>query len=742
MCAVNRIAADAESSMTLDVETSQESESPRSAQSRVVPRRNLPKFRPSFVAGGLLVLILNLTNDFNARGAGGVVDALGYMGNARHLSGGESVLAWNRSPYRLAYSIVITPIVAVTDDPVRTFQRVVDFNALLMVLLFTILYLIASRLLPDSSPLVRSGVAVVGASYPAIVIYANTAFSETFLAVVFAAWVLSLMTVTERMAGRLRWSLFGVITYVLYFSHGRFLALLPIGLAVAGFVWWRDRSRDVVWMLPALVVSFILLRIPSAPHSSRGVNNQVSQTLDTVINNPGTVAATVWGQAWMALVASATVPAFAVAIFILSPEIRVRMKARWHQWAAIAAASLGVLVVSSMFMARFVVSRDEFTFLIYERYVSVIMPLVVVLSLIIVIWARGSGLRFERLVLLGAFIVALDVVALMMTRSEYFTRFPFMVNTPSLGLFHTRGLLGLWPTALAAFVVGALAIALVWWRPTLGLAAAVAVAALVAADTGDKVIGPYYDERARQYHLTEVVDAFGEEFDGRIAYDDRIGPTYFLYLYSWLRPDWTIDPINPLTDDLDGRLLLTNTALVGDVENVRLVMLENIADGYGGDGFGLWVPPGDLAASLDDRDWLADEGFTQVDDAYLQQFAAELSVEGIKAVSARPGESLEIQTSVEVAGSVALFNARELGGPVGAFQVGARVWGPDGTEISATRGLLEVGLLPGQAASVTVPIVVPVSTPPGTYRITLTPLVEGHKWFEDGTIEIALEVLD
>ncbi|MDG2113224.1 MAG: hypothetical protein P8N02_11500, partial [Actinomycetota bacterium] len=217
---------------------------------------------------GASVLIVNLVNDFDGRAAGGAVDGLGYMGNARFLVGGEPVMAWNRSPYRLAYSLVIAPVAAVTDDPVAVFQRVVALNAVLLVVLFGVLYLIANRLLPDESGLVRTGVAAVGASYPSIVIYANTAFSETLLALIFAVWVLSLLRVSTQPDSRWAWFALGSVTYVAHFSHGRFIGLLPVAVCVAAWMYLRRGNRRSPWLCAGVVVAFALLRIPDAPNTS------------------------------------------------------------------------------------------------------------------------------------------------------------------------------------------------------------------------------------------------------------------------------------------------------------------------------------------------------------------------------------------------------------------------------------------------------------------------------------------
>jgi hypothetical protein len=701
---------------------------------RWVQRRHL-----GLLIAGAAILLLNLGNDFDGRSAGAAVDELGYLGNARSLTDGEPVLSWGRSPYRVAYSLLISPITAVTDDPVRVFQRVVDLNSVLVVVLFGLLYLLVARLLPERPSWLHIGIAGVAACYPPVMLYANTAFSEVLLMVTFAAWVLLVFRVRDHPSSPVGWLVFGSCSYFAYFAHGRFVGLLPVSLVVVGWFAMRERERRSLWAVAGLVAAHVFLRLPQVENSSRSLGSEADRTLGNALSHPRAFVSTVWAQSWLSVVASAVLPVIAVAVILTSRAARRWMADRWIGWSALIVGCLAVLGVSSLFMVGGVLERDEFTFLIYERYVAAILPTVVCLSLVLILRGRWEAVAFDRVVITGASIMGVVVVFLSVERGSYFDRYPFMLNVPSMGVFDTHRVRGLWAMSMAALLVGLLLVAVLWWRPAVGLVAAAVLAVSVAYDTGDKVIGPYYAERARQRHVSEVLDGLGPSFDGRVVYDSRLGPSFYLYMYSWLEPELEFTPLDPLAADLAGRPLISSLDLVGGDADLRLVMLENIAPGYGHEGLGLWVPPGDLADSLDDRSWLAPAGFGGAVDAdYLRLVDAELSLVAGRSATAGPGEHVMVEVAVANVGAAALFNSRELTTDSGAFRIGARVLGSEGEVLYEGRGVLDQGLLPGETSIVTAMIESPGQL--GDYRVVIAPLIEGHRRLDDRALELQLVV--
>ncbi len=685
----------------------------------------------------VVILTVNGLNDFPASTAGGVVDGLGYMGNAREIAGGDGVLAWGRSPYRAAFSILLAPFALVESDPVAFFQLVVDVNTVLLVVLFFVLLRTMSVLGSSQPAHHRVLVALAATCSPAMIVYANTAFSEVFLAVVFASWVLGVCTVAHRPSTRLPWVTLGALGYGAYFSHGRFIAILPLTMAI---VVLAPRSRRAVagWSLLGDVGAWFLLRLPAVTHTRRSLGGQTESGISTVVDHPMAFLATLLGHLWQLTIATFAIFVVGAAAAALSRGARDEFRRTWTI-GVVPLAVLSVVVVSSTFMSKGVVERDEFTFMIYERYMAPLFPVVVACGLLAILWARRD-LQFDRLLVTTALLVLVVVTPLALRRLEYFDRTPFMVNTPSVGSYNAYDLRGLWVVAVVAVLLGALVAALVWSRPVVGVLTGVVLGCVAGGASLDRYIASYYEEQTRHRHIVEVVDASGLDPADRVVWDAGYPTSFYLYNYSWLRPDWRIRPADPAAGELAGNLVLTSSARAEKIGGLRLVTLENTAPGFGGNRLGLWVADGELEAELDALGWLDEPGFFgEVTEASVRGLDL-MVVPEVERLSVTAGEWFDVAALVSNVGEVHTYNSRQLNSDIGATVIGLRVLGEGGDLVAEGRGFMDVGLLPAQQTRVVAPMILPAHVQPGTYRLVLTPLVEGIQWLDRRSVEVALEV--
>lgn len=319
--------------------------------------------------------------------AGGVVmfdDELGFLGEAVTLSARDAADPVFRGKpfYSAGYPLLLAgPLSVVRADP---WAVAVAVNLALVALLGPLLRHVVRQVAPVSDA-AATVAAIIGASAPAVLLQLPRAWTEICLAVGFAAWVALLLRYLR--PGAHRWALpVGVLAGALLGVHRRMLAVvlvtgaLLVGRAVQGAVVSR-RAHDGDahatgwwWSLIGLLGlggasgaalaldRYILDRLYDGVTSgSRASKASVLTTLDWV--------PTLAGHAWSMLATSAGLTGVGLLALAL---LALRGAQRW--WAAsVLAAALGVIAISVVFLANGI-RADQ---LVYERYVSPVVPVVV-----------------------------------------------------------------------------------------------------------------------------------------------------------------------------------------------------------------------------------------------------------------------------------------------------------------------------------------------------------------------------
>jgi hypothetical protein len=159
-----------------------------------------------------------------------LADEVGYLGNARYLSGTAHLPDMRGCQfYHFGYSLILLPAFWLFSDPVSTYKAAIAANALLMSALYFPLYWIL-RSFVDVPRSTARGIAFTCCLYPPLILYSNFAWSENafipFYALALALFGQYLHSRSARDA-----ILFGLVVGFLYTIHPRALPILVIVLA-------------------------------------------------------------------------------------------------------------------------------------------------------------------------------------------------------------------------------------------------------------------------------------------------------------------------------------------------------------------------------------------------------------------------------------------------------------------------------------------------------------------------------
>ncbi len=161
-----------------------------------------------------------------------LADELGYLGNARYLSGMGHLPNMGRSQfYHFGYSLILLPAFWLFTEPISIYKAAITINALAASsLYFPICFILESFL--DVAGNAARWVAFTCCLYPSLILYSNFALSENavipFYAIVTALFGMFLVSRSSRHA-----VLFGLLTGFLYTIHPR---ALPVVAIVAAYL--------------------------------------------------------------------------------------------------------------------------------------------------------------------------------------------------------------------------------------------------------------------------------------------------------------------------------------------------------------------------------------------------------------------------------------------------------------------------------------------------------------------------
>lgn len=342
------------------------------------------------VAGTLVLFAARLVLSLIRTGPVLVADEIGYLTNARVITGGMAGQLEQAPFYRGGYSLLIAPLVELGSSPTFTYHLVLVLNAALAASVFPLLYLLLTRF-GGVRPGLAIWAALAGAAYPALTVLSQVAMSENSLYPLVCLWLIAFGGLLASAGGRndFAWAAaLGAATGALWAVHNRMF--VAIVLALAGMVWLaaRRRLRPAALVLGVAIVALALYGVHLLDsfliddNYAGSAPDELSERMDSLFQFSGlrTVLANLAGQSWYLLVATFGLAAAAVADFAGGWRRREQDGAGERRLPILgillALTALLLLVSAAAFPER---TRPDM--LIYGRYTEVVAPALIAFGL-------------------------------------------------------------------------------------------------------------------------------------------------------------------------------------------------------------------------------------------------------------------------------------------------------------------------------------------------------------------------
>jgi len=316
-----------------------------------------------------------------------VADEIGYLTNARVLSGGIAGQLEQAPFYRGGYSLLIAPLIKLGSDPTFTYHLVLALNAALAAAVFPLLYLLLTRyggLRPEPA----LWVALAGAAYPALTVLSQAAMSENALYPLVVVWLIAFggLHAAQRGGGDIAWAAgLGAATGALWAVHNRMI--VAVALAVAGLIWLAIRRRlrpaAAATGLALIALAFLGVHLLDGyliDHNYAGsAPDELSERMDSIFRLHGarTVLANLVGQSWYLLVATFGLAAAAAWDFLRGR----RADGTEERAAPVLGVLLALTALLLLISAAAFPERTRPDMLIYGRYAEVVAPALIAFGL-------------------------------------------------------------------------------------------------------------------------------------------------------------------------------------------------------------------------------------------------------------------------------------------------------------------------------------------------------------------------
>jgi hypothetical protein len=390
--------------------------------------------RNRLLAGTFVLFAARLVLSLIRTGPVLVADEIGYLTNARVLSGGVAGQLEQAPFYRGGYSLLIAPLVELGGSPTFTYHLVLALNAALAASVFPLLYLLLRRFGGVRAEL-AIWAALAGAAYPALTVLSQVAMSENALFPLVVVWLIAFGGVlsASRSGHEVAWAAgLGAATGALWAVHNRMV--VAVALAVVGLAWlaWRRRLRPTALLagLAVIAVAFLGVHFLDSyliDHNYAGsAPDELSERMDSLAGFSGlrTVLANLIGQTWYLLVATFGLAAAAARAFLHPREPHQILVPGQPKSDAVRADGrvpvLGVLLALTglllLISAAAFPERTRPDMLIYGRYTEVVAPALVAFGFV----ALGRVWAGRRLLapLLGFGALTAAVVLIRVTASD------------------------------------------------------------------------------------------------------------------------------------------------------------------------------------------------------------------------------------------------------------------------------------------------------------------------------------
>ncbi|MEU6755876.1 hypothetical protein [Streptomyces sp. NPDC046685] len=326
-----------------------------------------------------------------------------YLVMARILAGRPTTEIPGDQVIPAGYSLLISPALRITEDPVYAYHLIMGINALISCLVLPMAYWALRRL--SVSKLVSYIAASATALVPPVVFYSQFAMADTPLPVLVLAWLIGLHGLfSEGSKKRRIWfGLLGAFAagYCLL-THDRggvIIALSGVVLVMALVFKWAPRIATVsalavlavMFAGKQLMTSWMISRIDGA-HPSE-VGNAVLQTLENSRLMRRTLMRTI-GHLWYFMTCTWGLGALTVVVCVYA-VFSSRFTLANRVVAFVMVALLGGIALAA---AAGLPNDHRIDTIVYARYLSLLVPVYLLVAVAVLYHVRG----WKKIVALGA----------------------------------------------------------------------------------------------------------------------------------------------------------------------------------------------------------------------------------------------------------------------------------------------------------------------------------------------------
>jgi hypothetical protein len=672
-------------------------------------------------------------------------DEAAYLGIARFLAArppypllAPPVMGWTPS-YHFGYSLLLAPVARLA-EPLSLYHAALALNGIALAALFLLLSFFARRVL--GLPRLDAGIAALAASlYPAFLVQANLAWSESLLIAVVAWLPVAFYRLVQR-PRTVTACTFCFVAVFAYAVHQRALGLVPLALLAVAGLWRAGRLPGRAALAAALtmgaalasiraVEGAVLARLWAGSAQRLTAADMAARLADPASLGPALLALA--GQLWYLTVAS--VGLFPLGVWVLVRTARRGEEPEQRLTAALTLAAAAVLLATSaLFFGQFLRADTA----VYGRYAEAFLAPFLTAGLA---GFYGSRHRLAAALTPVLLIAALAAAVLAGQDAAVFQRVYNLMNIAGIApLVLALGGIRLLPIT-AAGIAAALAVhGAGWVRPR---AAAVLAGALFLAGglavqrwmvptnhTGDAARS--IPRAVLALGAPEVAyDLGGFAADEYFAYQFRLGDTHLAVFDS--RDARRGPPPQPL--------VISAKSFGRRHSDARLVFPERFVDQA------LWVMSGPLQSRLGaaGRLFPADPAAPLP----LEACRSRLAWAGGKAPPRMLGswETRQLQLRVTHRGTGAPWLPADVLPSAGGSVRIAVVWSRAGARVAEPRVELPWALAPGDEAVADLPFAAQGADgkplPPGRYEVRIGLVQELVQWFTDagdGELGLAVEV--
>jgi hypothetical protein len=478
-------------------------------------------------------------------------DEIGYLADARVMTGGEDGQLGIASFYRGGYPLLLLPAYWLGGGPRADYHAVLVTNALLSSLVFPLIYALLRRVFRAPAR-TAAAAAFLAALYPPLVVNTQLAWAESLLPVLvlLAALTLAAVVTADRPRAAAGWALAcGSIAGALYTTHGRTapLVALILVLLVALALLRRDLAAGALTGTAAAVAVTVAGQRLNDWLMARSWGSHGGNDLERVVDNARdigsleNVAALGAGQYWYVFVA--TFGLIAIGLAQAGACLRTggprpgrlsagRLAGRETAGAPVVSAFLlGSAFALAVLVGLYLRPPVRPDHVIYGRYLEIVVPPLLALGLVRLWTARVRQLTLELAA--GA---AVALVALVAVRW-------YAGGLVTSGPGNWYNVLGLFPlaqtgerirpeTAMLVALAGA-GVLLFVTRRSRALAALGLAAVLVASSIAIRVVLIEPRDQLVYGTPTAVSEVEGLNMAKDVSYDLAAYTPIGLYSYQW-----------------------------------------------------------------------------------------------------------------------------------------------------------------------------------------------------------------